>query len=233
MPLIVAITQCHYNYKRRSIHKIPQVISNTRKTITTLNVAQFSHRSIVILQRNPWAHWHICPSCDEVKISFCATNWGVRKQLFTNSHLYFLTTVESVTSQVFLSETQTNKSYGAKSRLWGGESNSLQLNNCQQFVSDVLCVRLKYHGRGSYLATEHMSGPVKQHLEGPPASTHNNEEVQTAIREWIRMKELNFPRTMKKFLNSCQNGTNASTSSRIMLYKGGPKNSRNCYKKFI
>jgi hypothetical protein len=161
--------QCHYNYKRRSIRKIPQGIPNKREAITTLNVAQFSHWSIVILQRNPWAHWYICPSCDEVKMSFCATNWGVRKQLFTNS---FLTTVESVTSQVFLSETQTNNSLMGQSHDFGADSPTVfQWNNCQQFVSDVCCIRLQYHGRGSYLATDHIIWAGEAKLGRSLAST--------------------------------------------------------------
>jgi len=41
-----------------------------------------------------------------------------------------------------------------------------------------------------------MSGPVKQHLEG--RRVHNNEEVYTAIREWMRMQEFNFPRNTKE-----------------------------------
>lgn len=116
MPPSVATMRC------RSILKIPQVIPNKRDAITTLNVAQFSHRSIVILQRNPEHIDIFVHPATRLKYVFCAKNWGVCKQLFTNSHLHSLTTVESVTSQVFLSKTQTNSSLMGQSHDFGADS---------------------------------------------------------------------------------------------------------------
>jgi hypothetical protein len=47
----------------------------------------------------------------------------------------------------------------------------------------------------------------------------NNKEVETAVREWLRMQEP--VSTATEFLNSCQDGTNASMCKGIILKNNG------------
>jgi hypothetical protein len=48
---------------------------------------------------------------------------------------------------------------------------------------------------------------------------HSSEEVDMAVREWLRMQKKGPVSTATDFLNSCQGGNGASLCSGIMLKK--------------
>jgi len=49
---------------------------------------------------------------------------------------------------------------------------------------------LQHHAAGSHLATDYLFGSLKQHLSG--CRLHSNEEVEMAVRDWLRIARDGF-----------------------------------------